>query len=84
MALQHKLWNCLPLLHEARRQCRYVGLATMSFCSQVQRVLEILNLRNALGFVASCDDVEYGKPNPEIYLMVAHELGISPEQCMVI
>ena len=32
----------IALLHEARRQCRSVGLATMFYCPQVQRALEIL------------------------------------------
>lgn len=35
-------------------------------------------------FVASRDDVENGKPNPEIYLLVADELGVSPDVCLVI
>jgi beta-phosphoglucomutase-like phosphatase (HAD superfamily) len=28
--------------------------------------------------------VEHGKPNPEIYLLVASELGVPPESCLVI
>jgi beta-phosphoglucomutase-like phosphatase (HAD superfamily) len=35
-------------------------------------------------FVASRDDVEQGKPDPEIYLLVAQELAIAPEACLVI
>jgi beta-phosphoglucomutase-like phosphatase (HAD superfamily) len=74
----------VALLHEARRQCRFVGLATMSYCPQVQRVLQILELTDAFDFVATRDDVEQGKPDPEIYLMVAHELGVPPANCLVI
>lgn len=74
----------IGLLHEARRQCQFVGLATMSYCPQVQRVLQILDLADAFDFVASRDDVARGKPDPEIYLMVAHELGVAPTECLVI
>lgn len=74
----------IALLHEARRTCCKVGLATMSYCPQVRRVLEILDLSNAFDFVASRDDVEHGKPAPEIYLLVAKELDVSPEECLVI
>ena len=74
----------VALLHEARRQCRLIGLATMSHCPQVQRVLQILNLTAAFDFVATRDDVERGKPDPEIYLLVADELGVSPDECLVI
>jgi beta-phosphoglucomutase-like phosphatase (HAD superfamily) len=56
----------------------------MSYCPQVRRVLEILSLTDAFDFVASRDDVEQGKPDPEIYLMVAQELGVPPADCLVI
>ena len=74
----------MALLQAARRTCRFVGLATMSHCTQVQRVLGILALDKAFDFVASRDDVEHGKPNPEIYLLVAHELGVTPAECLVV
>jgi HAD superfamily hydrolase (TIGR01549 family) len=74
----------IALLEEARRTYCQVGLATMSYCPQVGRVLEILKLTDAFDFVAGRDDVEYGKPDPEIYLLVAGELGVSPEECLVI
>ncbi len=74
----------IALLQEAQRANCKVGLATMSYCPQVQRVLEILELTRAFEFVASRDDVENGKPDPEIYLLVAKELGVSPAECLVI
>lgn len=83
--LRHNQWpHNMALLQEARRTRCKVGLATMSYCPQVQRVLEILNLREAFDFVASRDDVEHGKPDPEIYLLVARELEVSPAECLVI
>ncbi|MCJ7715157.1 MAG: HAD family phosphatase [Anaerolineales bacterium] len=74
----------LALLEQARRENCKVGLATMSYCQQVQRVLEILDLRDAFDFVATREDVEKGKPDPEIYLLVARELGVDPGDCLVI
>lgn len=74
----------VALLHEARRMDCRVGLATMSHRAQMMRVLEILGLTHAFDFVASRDDVERGKPDPEIYLLVARELEVSPSQCLVI
>jgi beta-phosphoglucomutase-like phosphatase (HAD superfamily) len=56
----------------------------MSHCDQVQRVLHILDLNDAFQFVATRDDVERGKPDPEIYLLVAGELSVSPANCLVI
>ncbi len=83
--LRNNQWpHNMALLQEARRtQCK-VGLATMSQCTQVKRILEILNLTDTFDFVASRDDVEHGKPDPEIYLLVADELGVPPEECLVV
>jgi beta-phosphoglucomutase len=74
----------MDLLQVARRTCCFVGLATMSYCTQVQRILGILDLDKTFDFIASRDDVERGKPNPEIYLLVAQELGVSPAECLVV
>ena len=74
----------LALLAQARRENCRVGLATMSYCSQVKRVLEILELKEAFDFVASRDDVKRGKPDPEIYLLAARELGVNPGESLVI
>ena len=59
----------IALLHEAR---------------QVRRILEILNLTDGFDFVASVDDVQHGKPDPEMYLLVTRELDVPPEECLVI
>ena len=68
----------------AAETCAKVGLATMSFCFQMQRVLKILKLDNVFDFVASHGDVETGKPDLEIYLLVADPLGVPPSECLVI
>lgn len=83
--LRNNQWpHNIALLQEARRTRCKVGLATMSRCAQVKRVLEILNLTDTFDFVASRDDVEHGKPDPEIYLLVAEELSVPPEECLVV
>jgi len=74
----------VALLNEARRTGCKTALATMSRCEQVRRVLEVLDLGDAFDFVASRDDVEHGKPDPEIYQLVARELAVPPAECLVI
>ena len=56
----------------------------MSHCEQANRVLEILSLQDAFDFVATRDDVDRGKPDPEIYLLAASELSVEPADCLVI
>jgi beta-phosphoglucomutase len=83
--LRDNTWpHNMALLAEARRARCKVGLATMSTCQQVRRVLEILELSGEFDFVASRDDVEHGKPDPEIYRLVASELNVSTAHCLVI
>ena len=40
--------------------------------------------RNALDFIVTVDDVEHGKPDPEIHQLVTRELRVPPSQCLVI
>ncbi len=74
----------VALLDYARASSFLTGLATMSYCAQVNKVLHILGLNDKFNFVASRDDVENGKPDPEIYLMVARQLQVRPQECLVI
>lgn len=84
LVLDHRCTENLEIVRYAReRGCR-TGLATMSRCQQAQRVLEMLGLQNDFDFVATRDDVEHGKPDPEIYHLVAHELGLPPQDCLVL
>lgn len=74
----------MALLQRAREMGCELALATMSRCSQAVRVLDILDLRDAFDFVATRDDVENGKPDPEIYELVAAELDVAASECLVI
>ena len=82
--LAHQCPYNTALLRWARRTRYRTGLATMSYCAQANRVLEILGLQNEFDFVATREDVENGKPDPEIYLLVARELAVPAVECLVI
>lgn len=56
----------------------------MSSCLQVNRILDTLNLHGSFDFVASRDDVENGKPDPEIYSLVSKGLGVPSNEALVI
>ena len=82
--VQNQWPHSVALLEKARRNGCKTALATMSRCTQTRRVLDELDLADAFDFVATRDDVERGKPDPEIYQLVARELGHPPDQCLVI
>jgi beta-phosphoglucomutase len=74
----------VALLRTAREAGCKAGLATMSRCQQARRVLKVLDLAEAFDFVATRDDVERGKPDPEIYQLIARELDVATGECLVI
>jgi len=74
----------MALLQQVRdAQCK-IGLATMSHCQQVGRLLHALDLESAFDFIATRDDVDKPKPDPEIYQLVSRELGIALKDTLVI
>jgi HAD superfamily hydrolase (TIGR01509 family) len=74
----------VEILRQARaRNCK-TALVTMSRCQQAMKVLQILDLEHEFNFIATRDDVEHGKPDPEIYELALRELGVQAEECMAI
>jgi HAD superfamily hydrolase (TIGR01509 family) len=83
--LQDAAWeHNLELLQQVRAANCKIGLATMSHCPQVERALHALRLESAFDFIATREDVENPKPDPEIYLLVARALGVSTDELVVV
>lgn len=84
MVIQKSLWlHNIEQLYNGIADGYQTALATMSHREQASRVLDILNLTICFDFIATRDDVEKGKPDPEIYHLVASSLEVEPEQCLV-
>ena len=74
----------LALLSDVRRQDYLTALATQSHREEALRVLEILGIADEFDVIATREDVEHGKPAPEMHLLVARELGVEPGECLAI
>lgn len=74
----------LALLSDVRRQGYPTALATQSHREEALRVLEILGITDQFDAIATREDVEHGKPDPEMHLLVARELGVEPGECLAI
>jgi HAD superfamily hydrolase (TIGR01509 family) len=72
------------LLKWAKQKNYPTGLATMSHRQQASKVLKLLDIDNYFNLIVTRDDVENGKPDPEIYLVVSEQLSIPPPECLVI
>jgi beta-phosphoglucomutase family hydrolase len=68
------------------RQCQAKGysLAAASSSANVRTVLEKAGLLDAFPVVVGGDDIEHGKPAPDIFLTAAEGLGLAVEECVVI
>ena len=50
---------------------------------QVMRTLKAIGLEGVFQAVVTQDDISRSKPDPEIFLKAAYQLGVDPHQCVV-
>ena len=74
----------LGLLRKAHQDGFQVVLSTMSHRAEANKVIDILGIRDQLDFILTRDDVEKGKPDPEIYLKAQELLDLEKDECLVI
>ena len=74
----------LNLLEELTDKGLILALASSSPLRAINYVLDKFSLRKYFPKVVSGDDIQLGKPHPDIYLHTAKELGVKPEECVVI
>lgn len=82
--MSHQWPYNVALLEKANEWGCKTALATMSHCEQVSYILSVLNWEDRFDFIATRDDVNNGKPDPEIYNLVSQELDVAPPDCIVI
>ena len=61
-----------------------VGVASSSPRERLHRTLTRAGLLDAFDVTVAGDEVEHGKPAPDMFLLTAERLGVPPEQCIVI
>lgn len=59
------------------------GIALGSASKNARTILKKVNLLNKFDGIVDGNDVEKGKPNPEVFLKAAEHLKIEPENCIV-
>ena len=72
------------LIAAAREAGWAVGLASQSIAEWVHATLEGCGLAGAFDVAISGDDIERGKPEPDIFLLAAKRLGVAPAACVAI
>jgi len=61
-----------------------VALASSSSIDIVNAILNRFNIRDFFNVLVTGSDVKHSKPHPEIFLLAAKKLKISPSDCIVV
>lgn len=61
-----------------------VAIASSAHADVIAAAIDALGLHGVFGAIASSDEVEHGKPAPDVYLLAAARLGVEPARCLVV
>ncbi|HEX7473662.1 MAG TPA: HAD family phosphatase [Candidatus Limnocylindrales bacterium] len=62
----------------------HLGVASSAHPRVIEAFLRTSGLRDAFRSVTSSDEVEHGKPSPDVYLLAAERLDVQPAACLVV
>ena len=71
-------------LEQLREMRLHLGVATSSVSASARPFLERTGIRSFFDVILTGDEVQRGKPDPDIYLEIAKRLGMPAETCLVI
>src|SRR5205085_6700705 len=76
--------NVKSVLEELQKMNVRLALATSSVSASARPFLDRHQIASFFEVVITGDEIERGKPEPDIYLRTAEKLGVSADQCLVI
>ncbi|MBI2641939.1 HAD family phosphatase [Candidatus Roizmanbacteria bacterium] len=79
-AMPHAL-TCISLVKRGGLKLAIASASTRDF---ITHVLDSLHIKDTFDVVVSAQEVEYGKPAPDIFLLAASRLELEPKECIVI
>ena len=72
----------IEIFQELKKRNIKIGIASAS--RNAAGLIKAMELENYVDYIADPDEVENGKPFPDIFLKVASELGAKPEECIAV
>ncbi|MDQ4030689.1 MAG: HAD family phosphatase [Actinomycetota bacterium] len=88
--MQERYRERLPLIEGAREAVERIaarwplGLASSSNRPLIDAVLDLAGIKEFFRATVSSEEVERGKPAPDVYLEAARRLGVAPSRCAAI
>jgi len=80
----HLLPGVLKLLETQRATAIGIALGSSAPLENVRFMLNALDIDGYFDIIVSAEDVNRGKPDPEVFLLAAKRLGVEPHRCVVI
>ena len=80
----HPLPGVRELVDDFNRAGFRQAVASSAPPENVDLILETLHLAQNFSVRVSADDIDQGKPNPQVFLLAAQRLGVPPRRCVVI
>jgi HAD superfamily hydrolase (TIGR01509 family) len=74
----------IDLLERLTQKGYPMAVASSSFPEIIELILERTDLRKYFQVVVSSQEAGRSKPEPDVFLLAAQQLGINPEECLVI
>jgi beta-phosphoglucomutase-like phosphatase (HAD superfamily) len=71
-------------LEQLREMRLHLGVATSSVSASARPFLERTGIRSFFDVILTGDEVQRGKPDPDIYLEIAKRLGMPAETCLAV
>jgi beta-phosphoglucomutase family hydrolase len=71
-------------IHRLHKEGWLQAIASAAPRANIDAVLEALSAAHIFQGIVSADDVHRGKPDPEVFLIAASRVGVSPESCIVV
>lgn len=72
------------LIQELHHNDIKLAIASSSPLDMISFIVTTLNLDEYFSILVTGDNVERSKPNPDIFLLAAEKLSVSPNECIVI
>ena len=78
----------MPYFYEFIEKCNNrkvkIALASSTAKRTIHAILDNLDIRNRFDVIVSGEDVDNGKPAPDIFLAAAEKIKVIPENCLII
>ena len=74
----------VPLVEEMKEKGIKMAVASSSAKDDILSVVKSIGIDEYMEFLVSSNQVERGKPEPDVFLFTAETMGVNPNECLVI